>query len=213
MRKIVIVFSFIFAISFIGTNAQVVDNKIAGKYEGKTKKGLAKGQGIATGVCKFEGYFKEGKKVKTGKYTFEDGSVYVGGFDNDMKHGKGQLMPIDGDIIEGYWKNDIYVGEELSAFLGYEIVKNHNCKPILSKNGDLPNIEFDFSNSFGKINGYSITEYSSGLINDGKLINVTFPLDITVQYSVPNKSNTFMVDVMFKVTILEKGLWKITCNH
>ena len=42
-----------------------------------------------------------------GRFTYQDGSVYEGGYKNNMKHGHGKLTKADGTVeFEGKWVNN-----------------------------------------------------------------------------------------------------------
>ncbi|EDO35309.1 predicted protein [Nematostella vectensis] len=45
-------------------------------------------------------------------YTHDNGDTYTGQWQAGMRHGKGELVTADGRRIEGYWRNDEYVGTE-----------------------------------------------------------------------------------------------------
>lgn len=193
----------------------VIDTMLQGNYDGRCKRGMAHGYGVAEGKCKYEGYFKKGKKEKEGKYYFQDGGVYEGEFEDDMMHGKGKLTDSNGQVISGYWKFGEYVGEERERFIGYKIYTKANVEPRISKVGDAPNINWDVRSTYvqGEIIP-RIVEYTSGTIaNSGDLINVSFPVKVKIEYQVPNKTNTFNVNVILEFEIYEKGQWKITCEH
>lgn len=93
---------------------KVLLEEISGKYEGDCKKGLADGQGTATGTDTYVGEFKKGLPEGTGKYTWSNGDVYEGEFKKGKKEGKGVLkakLP-DGSVKDqdGYWKEDQFLG-------------------------------------------------------------------------------------------------------
>lgn len=46
-----------------------------------------------------------------GKYTWKDGRMYEGEYENDRKHGYGVYTWNDGKQYEGHWKNGKQDGE------------------------------------------------------------------------------------------------------
>lgn len=57
------------------------------------------------------GEWKEGKKDGSGKYTWENGTVFDGLWKANMRNGKGILTMKDGTTYEGSWTNDKMEGE------------------------------------------------------------------------------------------------------
>ncbi|XP_032231058.1 uncharacterized protein LOC5506731 [Nematostella vectensis] len=51
-------------------------------------------------------------KLGEASYTHDNGDTYTGQWQAGMRHGKGELVTADGRRIEGYWRNDEYVGTE-----------------------------------------------------------------------------------------------------
>lgn len=57
----------------------------------------------------FTGTYINGKPYGKGKYSWANGSMYVGDFKNGLKHGKGIWQKGEGDLIsiyEGEYVND-----------------------------------------------------------------------------------------------------------
>ena len=48
----------------------------------------------------------EGSKQGKGKFTWPDGSIYDGNFENNMMEGFGKIMWIDKKEYEGHWKDN-----------------------------------------------------------------------------------------------------------
>ncbi len=83
-------------------------------YEGDCKKGLAHGEGTATGDDTYKGTFKKGLPNGYGEYVWANGNIYKGEWRRGMKEGKGELKLIrEGrdSLVVGYWSNDNYIGE------------------------------------------------------------------------------------------------------
>jgi hypothetical protein len=83
-------------------------------YDGECKKGLAHGEGTATGVDVYKGTFKKGLPEGIGEYTWANGDVYIGEWKRGLKDGQGELKMIRNGVdslVTGYWKKDEYMGE------------------------------------------------------------------------------------------------------
>ncbi len=102
-------------------------------YEGDCKKGLAHGEGKATGDDTYKGAFKKGLPNGYGEYVWANGNTYKGEWKRGRKEGKGELILIrEGrdSVVVGFWSNDNYIGE-------YEY--SHE---LLSKTPDIVSINF-----------------------------------------------------------------------
>ena len=95
---------------------------ISGEYSGNCKKGLAHGQGVATGTDRYEGEFRNGLPHGPGKYTWANGDYFRGGWKKGLKEGEGRLVRADSSTVEGIWKQDNYLGEKILA--AYKINKS-----------------------------------------------------------------------------------------
>jgi hypothetical protein len=88
---------------------------LKGTYTGDCKGNKANGKGIATGMDKYEGSFLSGLPEGDGVYTWANGNIYRGTFLKGLKNGKGSLVyrrtGLPDSVIVGYWKKDIYQGE------------------------------------------------------------------------------------------------------
>ena len=74
-----------FSYSQVG-DCKVLKPEIAGIYSGDCKKGLANGKGIAEGIDKYEGKFKDGLPHGNGTYQYANGEIYQGDFKNVFSH-------------------------------------------------------------------------------------------------------------------------------
>ena len=80
-------------------------------YEGECENGKRNGMGVYFNIRKkwrYEGQYKDGKRHGSGIWHQEDGTFYIGGFENDDFHGFGTLLSADGlKVIKfGLWEND-----------------------------------------------------------------------------------------------------------
>lgn len=81
--KILIVYLFIFVLSFTGMTYAETLKFAAATYEGEVKKGKAHGIGV---------------------FTFSDGSIYEGKVSKNRIHGKGKYIDSQGKVYEGKFK-------------------------------------------------------------------------------------------------------------
>ena len=102
-------------------------------YEGDCKKGLAHGEGKASGDDIYEGSFKKGLPSGYGEYIWANGNIYKGEWKRGMKQGKGELRLIrEGrdSLVVGYWSNDEYIGRYEHAY------------EVLSKTPEIVSVKF-----------------------------------------------------------------------
>ena len=82
-------------------------------YDGEWKDGKPHGKGVLTGVkrknLKFVGSFKYGNASGWGT-LIDNGSKYVGEFENDKTNGLGKIIFPDGNSYIGEWKNNKFNG-------------------------------------------------------------------------------------------------------
>lgn len=143
--------SFLILLTFSLVSAQDCEVKleeISGTYEGKCKKGLANGKGIAKGADTYEGTFKKGLPDGQGIYTFANGNVFTGEFDKGKKSGKGVMTFSTEDVptLEGYWLDDEYTGKDKKV---YNLVdRSTSIKTVRFKrmDGESNKIVFKFTN-------------------------------------------------------------------
>ena len=50
------------------------------------------------------------KYLLSGRISYADGTVYVGEVKDDNRHGHGKFLSEDGDILDGQWIDDEFVG-------------------------------------------------------------------------------------------------------
>lgn len=93
---------------------------IMGVYTGECSGGSANGEGKSVGMDTYEGTFKNGLPNGMGKYTWKNEDYYWGEWKKGMKEGKGEIhKTVDGKetVTKGYWKKDIYKGENLKPYV------------------------------------------------------------------------------------------------
>lgn len=145
---IAIAFTFLMATgSVMGqtVSCKVMDPELQGSYAGGCKDGLAEGHGTASGIARYEGDFKAGRKdgkgIKTwpsgdryegdfvadrkqgrGTYTWGRNSAwagqkYSGDYVADQRHGNGTYEWPGGDRYSGPWENDVMTGPATPAMM------------------------------------------------------------------------------------------------
>lgn len=191
-------------------------------YEGECRRGLAHGEGNASGDDTYTGQFRRGWPHGEGTYTWKNGDVYEGNWKRGKRHGQGTMtMQEDGEqlILEGKWRNDVfYASKTTPAYaIGHRIhVERYRIKRIGDGNSVVVSvhehgrqhaapIDFRFhldtgsSIQIGQATGY-----------DG----VTFPADVKISYTIPDKlGQGAFLRVRFEVKINEPGEWEIILRH
>ncbi len=210
---------FTFSVYSQDPSGPVLKKELSGKYEGETKKGLAHGQGTATGTDSYTGHFSKGLPESEGTYTFSNGDVYKGEFAKGVIEGKGVMTykKTSGDsIVEGYWQEGKYVGKTFIA--PYDISnKTGSVNPNIIRQGDGNKVEIVVMDPFNK---YIIPQimaigeftqqnyYSRTQFGDAK-----FPLTFDIRYSCTNKTNSATIESSIRIKINKPGAWVITLRN
>ncbi len=203
------------------SDCKVLMPKISGTYVGECRKGFAHGKGVATGIDRYEGQFRQGLPNGDGTYTWSDGNVYTGEWSKGVKEGQGKMtyLTARGDsVVEGFWKGDTYAGKVLippyvivrkDELLGYNLRKIGGEDIIIIKfmlkgqiNNRLNNLQMSYTSG---------TRFKSGTYEG--LQSVRFPLDLKITYTTSNPLSRSTFDVVFECTINEAGKWEITLNN
>ncbi len=53
----------------------------------------------------YDGSWENGIKKGSGVYTFGNGDVFSGEYDNNVRHGQGNLVKVDGEERSETWKD------------------------------------------------------------------------------------------------------------
>ncbi len=189
---------------------KVALKQISDTYEGGCKKGKAHGTGLAKGADMYNGEFSKGFPNGKGIYTWANGNIYEGGFKKGKKEGQGKMVvKKSGEVIEGYWKLDQYIGREKNP---YKIIQKPSSilsasfrqKPgkdqlivVFQKNGKV--IQKDgldlvaLEGSFGNIISNKITQ---------TVQQVSFPFTGRIKYDGQD----------FRFRITQRGSWNIKIN-
>jgi hypothetical protein len=151
---ILIVFVFLFSQKLLGQQkCAVEDSLLRGTYTGDCKKGKASGKGKSVGVNIYEGEFKAGLPDGSGTYTWSNGNSFKGIFAKGVKQGKGALTIKKTDaldsLIEGYWKNDVYIGKHEHPYTVYFKTKLITELEVSHKKDAFSQITFFVTNTSG----------------------------------------------------------------
>ena len=222
MRYIFILACFAISQSVFSQDCKVLMLEIAEAYEGECKKGLAQGHGKAEGEDKYEGQFKKGLPHGDGKYVWSNGDYFEGNWSNGQKEGKGiHHMIINGQesVLTGFWKDDVYVGEERVA--AYTVNSRRMVDNIrVTKIAEGNNVRFRFKQMGNKnptLNGLYISTFGNGNVNmashDSMVENPTFPMKLLVEYTsittIGGNSQSARIEMTFNVP----GVWQITFTN
>ena len=195
---------------------------LQGEYRGECKKGLADGNGSALGKHIYEGEFKRGYPHGEGKYIWAGDDYFVGNFRKGKRDGYGKhYMLVNGksSYIEGYWKNDEYIGKEKKV-QNYSTGRKtgvDRVSYIYKGAGDGTNeIMIKFrrggSGSRSTITGLSTTASSGELVDQGEKYgfqNVSYPFTASMSFNAPNKMNTMIILATLNFEIRKEGSWVV----
>lgn len=200
------------------SNCKVTIPGISGSYSGGCKNGLANGKGIAQGVDRYEGQFSKGKPDGKGTYKWADGTSYEGQWKDGMKDGMGKMIYKD-SVVTGYWKDDIYKGEQLIP--SYKIISSTSvARYTISKTSGVGNgVKIRIllgGDDNANLDGFSLapssgTEYRSGYVYG--IENALLPLEVKVNYRTWNKLHTTQNDVRFEFVINDPGTWNVVISN
>jgi len=223
MKRIILVTGMLilqFACKLSGQSCQVLQPNIIGTYAGECKKGLADGNGEATGVDFYKGEFRKGYPDGVGTYIWHTGETYVGDWKHGLRDGKGKytykIMGKDTDLV-GEWKNDKFIGN--LATVPYSIeYKNTISRITCIKVGKRPYIKYKFAGAgtSGETNNINnlLLQGSSGTESNTTSFTgfeqVIFPFQGKVTFSAPNAFMTGTLQCELRFTINEPGSWIIT---
>jgi len=195
--------------------------EISGTYDGKCKKGLANGKGIAVGTDRYEGQFTEGLPSGYGTYTWSNGNVYTGEWAAGMRHGIGKLtMKLNGrdSIQDGLWQNDSFQGPKpRNPYVSY---KDGVDRFTFQKNNTTRSrVLIDIYQNGARnrtVTNLILSTTSGSDTKVGESIGydfVTFPVSIKIMYTSLNKFHTISYNVKFEFEIFEPGDWTVVLEN
>jgi len=231
MKNKISVFAFIFFGSVFmlfaqKNNCKVLAKNLVGTYQGKCKKGLAHGKGIAIGKNTYTGMFKKGWPNGKGVLKFSNGDYFDGNFKNGLLNGKGKFVfKVNGvdSVRVGYWEKNKYVG--LKKIPEYKVswnrgIDRYSFRKIAESNNSTTNkvkIKFMQNGSFNS----SITDIRMDAANGNRIEtpnyigyeNITFPFKCKLNYKTSNKLKTMTFDAIFEFVINKPGEWEVILNN
>lgn len=226
MKKNYICLFFLLLLFFPGIvsgqeNCRVLKSGISETYTGGCKKGLAHGQGSATGIDRYEGQFRNGLPDGTGTYTWENGDIYTGEWKEGKRQGIGKYTFLANEkttVQEGQWVDDKYTGPVIPKPL--VLSKEGIDRFTFRKNGNVRNrVLIDiFQNgtrntSVSDLLISSSSGYESKLVSSIGYDDVTYPVTIKLIYNTQNKFKTAIIYVKFEFKIYEPGDWIVEVHN
>jgi hypothetical protein len=207
--------------SYSQDSCKVLKLEISGKYQGQCKKGLADGKGIAQGIHKYEGRFRNGLPNGQGKYTWANGDTYFGNWKDGVKNGEGTYTykrKAADSVVTGIWENDIFIKKITPQpykiyiardFDRYSISKIRDGNKVSLKLQQMGMQNVDVSDfTFYADNGSYQT-----IGNTYVYSQVIFPVLIKINYTAKNKLKTSDIYPVLEVIINEPGEWEIILNN
>jgi hypothetical protein len=215
---LVIFLSLIPAKAFCQDDCKVLMEAISATYLGDCRNGLAHGQGIATGIDKYEGSFRRGLPHGRGSYTWANGDMYSGQWRNGKRHGEGTFIFFqNGEITKqsGVWINGIFRGED--TFAAYSRGHIFNLERFAVRKTGAGNrvlVNFYYSGTQGQFPSDFDFKIGTGFSHrEGLAVGfdqVDFPAQILITYTVPDKlGRGLAIPVRFELTIYQPGQWEI----
>jgi len=195
---------------------------ISGSYNGDCKKGLAEGEGTASGTDKYTGSFRKGLPDGEGTYTWATGAVYAGHWKKGMRDGYGTFtFPVNekDSIQAGYWSEDAYVGkEQLAPYVIQHRIGVTRASFLKQGKGE-GYVSFKFARSGntsynvedlimqGSSGEESITTAFTGFQH------TSFPFEGKIQFKAPNLLESGMYNYEMRFVINHPGDWLITVYY
>lgn len=207
-------------LSYSQEACEVLMPQISGQYIGKCKKGLAHGKGLALGIDRYDGTFKNGYPSGRGVYTWSDGTVYDGEWKQGKRSGKGTYSYVEdgkAEILTGIWEDDRYIGQvpekpKVQASTGIE---RYNFQ----RHGDGTQITINLfinGSNNNSVEDLSVTSSSGTIFRSGGTFgiqSIVFPFTCKISYYSWNKMHTSRVYTRFEFKITEQGRWVLDLHN
>jgi hypothetical protein len=200
------------------SSCKVMMPSISGTYTGECRKGLAHGQGTSEGTDRYSGGFRNGLPHGTGTYTWADGSVYEGRWNNGQKNGEGKMIIRD-STYSGIWKEDKYIGKIIISPYKIDRSQNITKTSFFKSKSTFYVIRIRFFQGAVEQGGLRSVDlaYNSGeQFRDGSIYGIqhpSFPIDIRIKFTADNIFATAQFDGYFDFTINEPGSWDVRISY
>lgn len=207
-------------IAFSQQDCKVLKKEISDYYVGKCKKGLAHGEGTATGIDRYEGKFKKGMPDGKGTYFWANGDVYEGEWHAGSRDGFGTYTFSIGNkdsVMVGMWKDDVYTGPRIEKpkVISVNGVDSYSFRRL----GDGEQIAINiYMNGARNTNleNFSMISNSGSDYNAGQSVgyeHINFPFTCKISYTTWNKMHTSQQRVRFEFEISQPGNWELTIHN
>jgi len=181
-------------------NCEVLNENLAGVYEGDCKKGKAHGHGKATGKDTYEGEFKSGLPDGKGTYTWSNGTSFTGKWSKGLRDGKGMMTyktkKGEDSVVQGYWKKDIYIGEYEHPYEVFTKTRAITGVEIEYTPDNLDKISVSITNTTGGVKTTGGSSLPQMRITDMQVLKGTFSrsVDNNSHYKMTER---ILMDVQF----------------
>jgi len=201
-------------------DCKVLIPELQGEYEGKCKKGLAHGKGVARGIDTYEGNFREGLPNRKGRYEWNTGEIYDGEWKKGVRNGEGKYMYKKNNrdtTIAGLWEEDRYIGPVPEK---PKVIRKFNLDRVsFYRQGDGAKVEITFyqgGNMVSNLGNFMMVGSSGTEYSVGKAVgfdNVNFPFTCNINYSIQNyfRTQVFNCDLEFEIN--QPGHWIVKVHN
>lgn len=228
MKKLIsaLIFTCAGVLLYAQDNCKVLVKELEGEYKGDCKKGLAHGEGEATGLDTYIGEFKKGLPHGEGKYIYNPGDrTHEGNWKKGQQEGFGVLTvytQTDTILKEGYWRE----GEYYSKYeMPYKVTYRMEIKKVsFIKKAEGNTIEFRFTlqgkpnENVREVKMESKTGFKAIIPGtSAEFANCTFPFKGKIEYMTVKKEfsaesqASMYCELQFE--IYEPGIWEIVISN
>ena len=219
---------FIIYVLFIGITLQtsqeecnVLLEPINQSYEGKCRRGLAHGKGVATGIDRYEGMFSRGLPHGLGTYEWENGETYNGYWLRGERHGPGVLLNERGDTLAlGTWKKDVLsTRSRVNKTPDYVVRYQKNItrlRFVRISDGNKIFVKLDHGGGQRQISSVNVFGSSGNYLAFPNMFGyeeVIFPFEGRISFYGPSKTGytVYLIELTYEIN--EPGNWEILISY
>ena len=190
-------------------------------YNGSCKRGLAEGQGEASGMDHYKGNFRKGFPDGKGTYFWKTGEIYKGNWKLGLRDGEGEytFKYLGRDsVMTGFWKDDKFAGGQVLP--PYVIEYRYSIGRVSCiRMGDRPYVKFQFSRAGSMLNDITnlLLQGSSGseinTVSFTGFDQATFPFKGKVTFTAPSSLGVATLTCELRLTINQPGSWIVTMYY